>query len=88
MTYINYYLLIVNIYEFIVMGIDKYLAIKQKRRISEKHLITFSLIGGSLGGILGMNTFRHKTKKLKFTLTYPLFLLIHLAIYYYIKKTL
>ena len=86
MKIINYYLLIINMYQFIQMGIDKYLAIKNKRRISEKTLIVTSLIGGSIGGILGMNIFKHKTKKFKFHFFYILFLIIHIFLYIYITK--
>ena len=86
MKIINYYLIIINIYEFIQMGLDKYLAIKNKRRISEKTLILTSLIGGSIGGILGMYCFRHKTKKFKFHFFYYLFLFIQIYIYIKIYK--
>ena len=88
MNLINYYLIIINIYQFIIMGLDKILAIKKKKRISEKSLLISAFIGGSIGAILGMYTFRHKTKKLKFQLLYPLFLIIHIFIYLYIKKAL
>lgn len=64
-----YYLFIINIISFIFYGLDKILAIKRsKSRISERWLFIFSLIGGSLGCLLGMFTFRHKTKKIKFYL--------------------
>lgn len=88
MKIINIYLLSINIYQFLLMGIDKLLAIKKKNRISEKTLLLNSLIGGSIGSIIGMYTFRHKTKKLKFQILYPLFLIIHILIYLYIKKAL
>ena len=88
MNLINYYLIIINIYQFIIMGLDKFLAIKKKNRISEKSLLISAFIGGSIGAILGMYTFRHKTKKLKFQLLYPLFSISHICIYLYIKKAL
>ena len=88
MKIINYYLIIINIYQFFQMGIDKYLAIKNKRRISEKNLIITTLIGGSIDGILGMKIFRHKTKKIKFYIFYILFLILHIYLYLYIKKAL
>ena len=74
------YLVIINIIEFIIMGIDKFLAIKHKYRIPEFTLLFLSLIGGSIGAVLGMLIFRHKTKKLKFKILFPLFLLIHIYI--------
>ena len=72
------YLIIINVIEFIIMGIDKLLAIKHKNRIPEFTLLFLSFIGGSIGAILGMFTFRHKTKKLKFKILFPLFLIIHI----------
>ena len=72
------YLIIINIISFIIYGIDKLLAIKHLYRISEAKLITASLIGGSLGALLGMLAFRHKTQKTKFLILNPLFLGIHI----------
>ena len=80
------YLIFINILLFILMGIDKYNAIKNKIRIPENVLLSLSLIGGSIGGILGMFIFHHKTKKLKFKILFPLFLLINILIIIYIKK--
>jgi len=58
------------------MGVDKFFAIRKKRRISELCLISFSFFGGAFGEILGMLIFHHKTKHIKFLLLNPLFLLI------------
>lgn len=88
MKIFNYYLLIINIYQFLIMGLDKLLAIKKKNRISEKTLLLNAFLGGSIGALLGMYTFRHKTKKTKFLILYPLFLIIHIFLYLYIKKAL
>lgn len=81
MKIINIYLLIINSISFLITMIDKYLAIKKKHRISELTLLTTSFIGGSLGTLLSMFIFRHKTKKLKFILLVPLFLIISIIIY-------
>lgn len=81
MIIINIYLIILNIITFLIMGIDKYLAIKKKYRISEFHLITLTLFGGSVGSLLGMIIFRHKTKKMKFLIIIPLSIIIHILIY-------
>lgn len=56
------YLFIINVSTFILYGIDKKKAIKHKFRISENTLIFSAFIGGSLGALLGMQFFRHKTK--------------------------
>ena len=58
-----YYTLSVSIFAFILIAYDKYLAKNQKRRIPEKTLLTFVLIGGTIGSGLAMLTFRHKTAK-------------------------
>jgi len=58
-----YYTLSVSIFAFILIAYDKYQAKNQKRRISEKTLLTFVLIGGTIGSGLAMLTFRHKTAK-------------------------
>lgn len=49
-------------------GIDKYAARKRLSRISERWLMFLSIIGGCFGSIIGMFSFRHKTKKVKFYL--------------------
>ncbi len=81
------YLICVNIIGFLIMFIDKRKAKKGKWRIPEKTLFIISLIGGSLGTLLGMYIFRHKTSKLKFALGFPTILVIHiiLIVYYIIK---
>ena len=60
---IFYYLLILNLIAFLLIGLDKQLALQQKRRISEKTLLTFVFFGGTIGSGLGMVIFRHKTAK-------------------------
>ena len=68
------YLLIINAAGFILMLVDKYKAKKNLWRIPEATLLTISVIGGSLGCMIGMHTARHKTKHLKFTLGIPIIL--------------
>lgn len=79
------YLIIANFIGFIIMLIDKQRAIHKEWRIPEKTLLGISVFGGSIGMLLGMSTFRHKTKHLKFTLGVPfiLFLQIGLTILYF-----
>lgn len=66
MKIIYIYIVLINLLSFLLFGIDKYLAIKKKRRISEKTLILMMYIGGIIGSLLGMLFFHHKTKKIKF----------------------
>lgn len=79
--YILIYLLIMNIIAFISMYVDKQKAINHKWRIQESTLLGFAILGGSVGLYLGMNTFRHKTKHLKFKLGVPIIILIQISIY-------
>lgn len=58
---------------------DKYYAIKNKWRIPEKILIGIALLGGSFGCITGMQLFRHKTRKPKFSIGLPVILAIQVV---------
>lgn len=82
MKFIINYIIIINLILFILMGIDKRKAKLHKWRISEKTLFIFSLLGGSIGGILGIYTFKHKTRHFKFTLGFPIILILQLIILY------
>ena len=74
------YVLVINLELFAVMGIDKYKARKGLWRIPEKTLFGLAIAGGSIGGILGMQVFRHKTKHLSFKLGFPAILVAQLAV--------
>ena len=74
------YFIIINFVSFILMYIDKRRAIKKEWRISEHTLILISLLGGSIGSLIGMYTFRHKTKHLKFKVGIPIILVIQLLV--------
>ncbi len=73
------YLVIINIVAFCMYGLDKSAAIKQKERIPNKVLLFMAVIGGSVGALAGMYTFRHKTKKWYYTLTVPVILLLQIT---------
>lgn len=70
----------INILTFILMGSDKRKAKKNLWRTPEINFFILSLIGGSLGTLLGMYFFRHKTKKWYFRFGIPLLLLIQVGI--------
>ena len=74
------YLLIVNAIGFILMLTDKIKAKKNLWRIPEVTLFLVAAIGGSIGSILGMYTFRHKTKHVSFLLGMPLILAVQIVI--------
>lgn len=69
---------------FMVYGLDKYKAIKHKRRISEKTLLTLAFGLGGLGAFIGMFVFRHKTNKLTFKLFNSLCVIMQLALGIYL----
>lgn len=79
MKYVLIYLLIVNALAFLLMLIDKQKAKKKKWRIPESTLMGFAAIGGSIGALLGMYTFRHKTLHKKFSIGIPVILFLQLA---------
>lgn len=81
------YLVVMNIIGFFIMFWDKRKAKKGSWRTPEKTLFLITLLGGSIGTIAGMYTFRHKTKKLKFTIGFPAILVIQIifAIYFIMK---
>ena len=77
------YLVFINILTFLLYGIDKWKARRRKWRIPEETLIWLAVVGGSMGALLGMYLFRHKTKHKKFTVGVPVILLVQFALYYY-----
>ncbi|MBR5360910.1 MAG: DUF1294 domain-containing protein [Lachnospiraceae bacterium] len=74
------YIAVVNITGFALMGIDKARAKKRKFRIPEATLFVVALIGGSIGSIIGMLFYRHKTRKWYFVYGMPVILLIQIAL--------
>ena len=72
------YLVIINILGFLAMGIDKRKAKKMQWRIPEKTLFLLTVLGGGIGTIAGMYTFRHKTKKKYFTIGFPVILILEI----------
>lgn len=74
------YMILINGAAFVLCGIDKRRAVKHKWRISEATLLTVSAAGGAVGMLVAMKLFRHKTKHKKFTITVPLFIILHIAV--------
>ncbi len=81
-----YYLLVINILTFVVFGIDKWKAKQGSWRISEATLLMFAVIGGTIGALLSMQVWRHKTMHLKFKYGLPLILLAQIAFIYLISE--
>ena len=80
MKYFLLYLLLINAAAFLLMLVDKIKARKNRWRIPERTLFGSALLGGSIGAILGMYTFRHKTRHLSFTLGIPAILIAQIAL--------
>lgn len=74
---------VMNLVAFILMGADKRRAERKLWRIPEKTLFLSAIFGGSLGSLLGMYFFRHKTRHWYFCLFIPLILLAHIALGYF-----
>ena len=75
------YLIGINLAGFIIMGVDKKRAIRGAWRISEASLFFTALLGGSLGCILGMQHFRHKTKHWYFKYGMPAILVAQVLLF-------
>lgn len=85
--FVAVYLVSINLMTFIAYGMDKRKAKKGKWRIPEKTLLLFAVLGGSVGALLGMHLFHHKTKHAKFTIGVPVILAFQIgaAIYLTVK---
>lgn len=77
------YLIIINVIGFLIMLIDKRKAEHGAWRIPEKTIFIVTALGGGIGTIAGMYTFRHKTKKPVFTIGLPFILILEIAIAIY-----
>ena len=80
------YLLSINAISFLLFGYDKFLAIKNKRRIPEKELFTVSTIGGAFGSLFAILVFNHKLSKAVFMWRFMfIFLLNSVGIYFLLR---
>lgn len=86
-TVLLVWLAVINLLTFIIYGADKRRARRGKWRVPEKTLFLLPLLGGSIGALLGMRVFHHKTKHWYFVWGIPAILLaqIALAVWIYTK---
>ena len=80
MIVILMYLLVVNLIGFVLMFVDKKRAQNNQWRIKEATLFLSAAIGGSIGAMLGMKVFRHKTKHLSFLIGMPAIFIVQVAL--------
>ncbi|MBP5676192.1 MAG: DUF1294 domain-containing protein [Bacteroidales bacterium] len=83
LTMLIWYLIGINVLTFLLYGIDKWRAQRDRWRIPEDTLIWLAIVGGSIGALLGMYLFRHKTKHRKFTIGIPVILAVQLVLAYF-----
>ncbi|UFH36245.1 DUF1294 domain-containing protein [Flavobacterium acetivorans] len=77
-----YVFLGLNLFTFLIIGYDKYLAKRNKRRIPEKTLLSLVFFGGTVGSGLGMLIFRHKTAKRSYLLKFFGIVIFQIVILY------
>lgn len=81
------YFVVINIIGFFIMWLDKRKAIKGSWRIPEKTLFIITALGGGIGTIAGMYTFRHKTQKIQFVIGFPVITILEImTIIYFVLK--
>ncbi len=75
-TIVLIYLATVNLVAFYLMGKDKKRARTRGSRIPEKTLFLWAIVGGSIGSVVGMQHFRHKTRHMSFKIGMPLIMIL------------
>ena len=80
------YLAVVNILTIIVFGVDKMNAKSNRQRVRIVTLLGLAFIGGSVGALIGMYGFHHKTKKAYFTVGVPLIFLMQVVVLFYVMN--
>jgi uncharacterized membrane protein YsdA (DUF1294 family) len=80
---LTYLFIVINSLTFLIFGYDKWLAKNNKRRISEFKLLLLTGIGGTIGGLIGMNFFKHKTNKFSFILSFYAIVILQIVLLYF-----
>jgi uncharacterized membrane protein YsdA (DUF1294 family) len=88
MSFLFWYFPLINLVAFSIIGVDKQLAIQQKRRVSERNLLITSAIGGTIGSGLAMLIFKHKTSKISFLWKFCIVGILQVfLVYFYVIKS-
>ena len=81
------YFIIINLFGFFIMWLDKQKAKKGAWRIPEKTLFIVTALGGGIGTTAGMYAFRHKTQKIQFVIGFPFITILEIVtIIYFVLK--
>lgn len=80
------YLLLINVFTLTLFGYDKDMAEKNKQRVAEKTLLIFTFLGGTLGALIAMRMYKHKTNKASFQLKFLLTVIAQVFVYYFTFK--
>lgn len=73
-------IIVMNVVTFVLYAWDKLMSKNKGWRIPESTLLLLAALLGSFGAFLSMYLFRHKTQKMKFTITVPVLMLLHIII--------
>jgi uncharacterized membrane protein YsdA (DUF1294 family) len=71
---------VLSVVTFLVFGLDKWKARRDRRRVSETNLLILSALGGALGGLGGMWAWHHKGRRMSFRVILPLALFLHAVV--------
>lgn len=80
------YLIVINTITLIAFGVDKISAIEGKSRIRIVTLLGLAFIGGSIGALLAMYAFNHKTNKDYFVVGVPLIIMMQVVVIFYLMN--
>ena len=80
------YLLVINIVTIIAFALDKIAALENRSRIKIISLLGLAFIGGSIGALVAMYVFHHKTKKDYFTVGVPLIMIMQVVVLFFIMN--
>ena len=80
------YLLVINLVAIVLFGLDKLAAIEHRSRIRIITLLGIALAGGSVGALVAMYLFHHKTRQDYFTIGVPLIMLAQGFILFYLMN--
>jgi len=80
------YLVVINFVTLAAFAVDKIAAIEKRSRIRIVTLLGLCFIGGSIGGLIAMYLFRHKTKKDYFTVGVPLIIVMQIVVVFYLMN--